>query len=161
MGFLALFARMKKHYSLYTLALSVLSLGLATSCGGKDGSAPAVAELAVRSLQTGGTNSMMYVEFKRLDPGVVYIHRTGSNSDSYNGETATGPAKKCPTGKYSFRVWYPRVVAGETWMFDTPQGKTHAELLVNGQVKASLDLDSAHPTFERDTCSRTVTLQVQ
>jgi hypothetical protein len=159
---------MKKPLPFYPagwLAICVLILGLATGCGSKKSSAdpvPKTVKLAIRRLQTDGTNTMVFVQYRLLKSNDVYAERIGGNTDSYQGQAETGDETETPTGEYSFRVWCPYVVANPDYpRTPAPRGKTRAELLVNGQVKATLDLDAARPNFERDTCSRTVTVQVQ
>jgi hypothetical protein len=161
------FASMKKPLRFYPaglLAASFLFLGLAGGCGGNNSSdpKPKTVKIAIRRLQTDGTNTMVYVQYRLLKSSEVYLERLGGNSDSYNGEAETGADTEAPTGEYSFRVWCPDVVTNPYYpLTPAPRGQTRAELLVNGQVKATLNLDAARPHFERDTCSRTVTVQVQ
>lgn len=158
---------MKPFFRFYPVALvvaSVVSLGSFTGCGKSASSTPTPsrAKLSIRRLLTDGNNTMVYIQAKRMDTGEPFLEILGTSSDSYGGATETSPENDCPTGQYSFRVWYPAVVANPPYPANPPlRGKAHTELLVNGQVKATLDLDALRPTFERDTCSRTVTVQVQ
>lgn len=143
------------------MLIAASSFLVLTGCGSSSSNpSPSHANLAIRSLQTGGTNTMMYVQYKLEGSAVQYLNRVGGNFDSYQGQADTTMNVKSPTGRYTFRVWYPEVTQSQPWVGDTPKGQTHVDLLVNGQVKASLDLDAARPHFENDTCSRTVTVQV-
>jgi hypothetical protein len=155
---------MKQFSPFYPIALlstCIISLGLFTGCG-KKAAGPSQAMLAIRTLQTDSTNTMVYVQYRLLNSSIGYLYRKGSNNDTYSGLPQTSAEYSSPVGQYSFRVWCPQVVTQPAWLITpAPRGKTHTELLVNGQVKATLDLDASRPNFERDTCSRTVTVQVQ
>jgi hypothetical protein len=158
---------MKSLFRLYPVVLlsaCVVSVATLVGCGKSSGSnpTPSRAKVAIRRLQTDGNNTMLYIQVRREEAGEPFLERIGGNSDTYGGIAETGPDTDAPTGKYSFRAWYPEVVANPPYPYNPPlRGKAHAELLVNGQVKASLDLDISRPNFERDTCSRTITVQVQ
>ena len=151
-------------YSAAFLAACVLTLGSVSSCSKSSSPAPAptTAKLSISRLQTDGTNSMAYVQVRKTTGTPSGLLRIGGNTDTYSGTADMTPAADFPTGEYSFRVWFPDVVAHPFYPYNpAPRGKIHTDLIVNGQVKASLDLDAARPNFERDTCSRTVTVQVQ
>lgn len=105
---------------------------------------------------------MAYVQVKRTSGTPSYLLKVGGNTDTYGGTADVTPPAEFPTGEYTFRVWYPDVVVNPYYPYNpAPRGKIHTDLIVNGSVKASLDLDAARPNFERDTCSRTITVQVQ
>lgn len=157
---------MKSPLRIYPAVLLAagVAFGTLTGCSKSSSSTPvpARANLAIRRLQTDGTNTMLYIQVRRTDAGEPFLERIGGNSDSFGGTAETGPSTSCPTGQYSFRAWYPEVVANPQFPASPAlRGKARAELLVNGQVKATLDLDASRPSFERDTCSRTVSVQVQ
>jgi len=156
---------MKPFFRFYPVVLfsaCVVSLGTIASCKKSSTTpTPSRVKLAIRRLQTDGTNTMLYVQVRRTDSGEPFLERLGGNSDTYGGIAETGPDTDAPAGQYSFRLWYPDVVVNPPYPYTPPlRGKGHADLLVNGQVKASIDLDALRPTFERDTCSRTITVQV-
>ncbi|MDB5233575.1 MAG: hypothetical protein JWR44_568 [Hymenobacter sp.] len=155
-----------KSFLLYPTVLfsaCIISLGTLSGCGKSSSSnpTPATAKLSISRLQTDGTNSMAYVQVKKTS-GTPYLLRVGGNTDNYGGTADVTPATDFPTGEYTFRVWFPDVVVNPYYPYNpAPRGKIHTDLIVNGQVKASIDLDASRPTFERDTLSRTMTVQVQ
>lgn len=134
------------------LAAGAFSLFSLIGCG--DGSP----KLAMRYRLTGGTNTVMYVEYHRVGAVDMDIMTEGNGSDGSD----TTSSRRCRPGQYQFRVWFPAVVAHPAQpLVPAPQGQAHAELLVNDKVAATIDLDAAHPHFEKDVCSRTVELAVE
>jgi hypothetical protein len=153
---------MKRYSPAYLLVLLSTGsvLAIAAGCQKNTDADPNQVKLAIRYLQSGGTNTFMYADFKRVDASPHYLTHVGGSSDSPGGSSITSPEFEYPAGQYRFRVWCPQIILTQPGNGTAPHGQLHAELLVNGQVKSTLDLDAAHPSFENDTCSQSVVLQL-